>query len=117
MDDWKEKWNPFEEIPAPRPRLDRVTSGGAELKAGDSVRLRPLGRADIFDIALDGKTATILSIEQDFEDRIHVAVAVDDDPGKDLAAGGKPGHRFFFGIDEIEPLTKRESTYKKENLP
>jgi hypothetical protein len=95
-------WNPFEE-PKDRPRLDRVVVDGAELKPGDRVRLRPLGRADVFDIALDGKAATIVSIEQDFEDRIHVAVTVDDDPGSDLGLQGKPGHRFFFSIDEVEP--------------
>ncbi len=63
-----------------------------------------MGRADIFDMALDGKIATVVSIERDFENRIHLAVIVDDDPGKDLGLTGKPGHRFFYGVDEIEPL-------------
>jgi len=98
-------WNPFLSLEEQeqRPRLDRFMAHGVELRPGDRVRLRPLGRADIFDIALDGKTAIILSIEQDYENRVHVAVAVDDDPGKDLGVDGKPGHRFFFGIDEVEP--------------
>ena len=39
---------------------------------------------DILDLALKDKTATIESIEQDMEDRIHLAVVVDDDPGSDL---------------------------------
>ena len=56
------------------------------------------------DLALDGKTATINSIEQDFEDRFHVAVTIDDDPGRDLGAEGKPGHRFFFRPEDVEPL-------------
>ncbi len=81
-----------------------VRVGDVDLQAGSRVRLRPLGRADIFDIALDGKTATIASIEQDFENRIQLAVTVDDDPGKDLGLTGQPGHRFFFGVEEIEPL-------------
>jgi hypothetical protein len=99
MDDW----NPFEPPPE-RPGLPRViTDGGVELKPGDRVRLRPLGRADVFDIALNGMAATIVSIEQDLENRIHVAVTVDEDPGSDLGMQGKPGHRFFFGIDEVEP--------------
>jgi hypothetical protein len=84
-------------------RLERAVTGGVEIKAGDRVRLRPLGRADIFDMALDGKMATIVSIEQDYEDRIHLAVTVDDDPGQDFGRSGQPGHRFFFGIDEVEP--------------
>jgi hypothetical protein len=35
---------------------------------------------------------------------VHVAVTIDDDPGKDLGMARMPGHRFFFGPDEIEPL-------------
>lgn len=81
-----------------------VTVSGTTLRAGDRVRLRPRGKADIMDIALAGKTAVIASIEQDFEDRVHVAVLVDDDPGRDLGASGQPGHRFFFSPEEVEPL-------------
>jgi hypothetical protein len=29
---------------------------------------------------------------------------VDDDPGKDLGLQGEPGHRFFFGLDEVEVI-------------
>jgi hypothetical protein len=94
-------WDPFSQD---HPGLPSAIAGGIEIKPGDQVRLRPLGRADVFDLALDGKTATIISIEQDFEDRIHLSVTVDDDPGNDFGRQGKPGHRFFFGIDEIEPL-------------
>jgi hypothetical protein len=94
-------WNPLIE----RPGLDRVCVGGVDLKPGDRVRLRPLGRADIMDIALEGKTATIESIEQDFEDRIYLALVVDDDPGKDLGRERKIGHRFFYGVEEVEPFS------------
>ena len=76
------------------------------LRPGDRVRLRPLGRADIFDLALDGKTATISAIEQDFEDRIYLAVTVDDDPGRDLGVLRQPGHQFFFGVEEVELLAE-----------
>jgi hypothetical protein len=78
-------------------------------KPGDRVRLHPLGRADVMDLALDGKTATVVSVEEDFEDRVYVAVTVDDDPGKDLGLRGQPGHRFFFGIDEVELLNTAEA--------
>jgi hypothetical protein len=81
-----------------------VTIAGTTLRAGDRVRLRPRGSADIMDIALTGKIATIESIEQDFEDRVHLAVSIDDDPGRDLGALGQPGHRFFYAPDEVEPL-------------
>ena len=93
-------WHPLSE----RPGLDRIRVDGVDLKPGDRVRLRPLGRADIMDLALEGKTATIEAIEQDFEDRIYLAVTVDDDPGKDLGQLRQPGHRFFFGVEEVEPL-------------
>ena len=63
-----------------------------------------VGRADIMDLALAGKTATVESIEQDVEGRIYLAVTVDDDPGKDLGALRQPGHRFFFQPDEVESL-------------
>jgi hypothetical protein len=86
-------------------KLDHARIGYVTLKPGDRVRLRPLGRADILDLALEGKAATIASIEQDFEGRIYLAVTVDDDPGRDLGLAKQPGHRFFFGVEEVEPLT------------
>lgn len=93
-------WDPL----CDRPQVDQVCVGDAVLRRGDRVRLRPLSRADIFDLALDGRAATISSIEQDFEDRIYLAVTVDDDPGRDLGALRQPGHQFFFGVEEVEPL-------------
>ena len=90
-------------------RLECIHVGPAEVRAGDRVRLRPRGRADIMDIALDGRTAVVESIERDYEDHIHVAVIVDDDPGKDLGAMRQPGHRFFFSLDDIEPVQAPEN--------
>lgn len=74
------------------------------LKRGQRVILRPNRRADIFDIALQGKAAIVESIECDLEDNVYVTVSVEDDPGRDLGATGQPGHRFFFRVDEVEPL-------------
>jgi len=85
-------------------RLDSASCRGVDVRAGDRVRLRPGGRADIFDLALAGKVATIESIEQDFEETVYVAVTVDDDPGRDFGRMRQPGHRFFFTLGEIEPL-------------
>ncbi len=90
-------------------RPDHVRVQGLDLAVGAHVRLRPKGRADVFDIALAGRSAVIASIEQDFEDRIHVVVVIDDDPGRDLGVDGKPGHRFFFSPEEIEPLCETGS--------
>ena len=71
------------------------------LRPGAAVRLHPKGRADIFDLALADKRATIHAIEHDLEGRTYIAVTVDDDPGKDLDVYG---HRFFFRPEEVELL-------------
>jgi hypothetical protein len=75
---------------------------------GDKVRLHPKHKADIFDLALAGKRATIVSKEEDFEGRTYFTVIIDDDPGRDLGEEGKPGHRFFFSPEELEPLSQTE---------
>ena len=93
-------WNAFFD----QPRLASLRVNGIKLKPGDRVRLRPQGRADILDMALDGKTATIEAIEQDFEERVYLGVILDDDPGRDLGKMRQPGHCFFFGVDEVEPF-------------
>ncbi len=98
----RDSWDPE----ADRRRVECVHIGPAEVRQGDRVRLAPRRRADIMDLALAGMTATIESIEQDYEGRIYLAVTVDDDPGKDLGSLRQPGHRFFFFVDEIEPLTE-----------
>lgn len=95
-----DSWNPE----ADRRRVECVQVGAAEVRPGDHVRLRPRSRADIMDLALAGKTATVEAIEQDFDGRIYLAVIVDDDPGKDLGMLRQPGHRFFFQPEEVEPL-------------
>ena len=82
----------------------RAVSDGVELHPGNRVRLRPRPGGDIFDVALAGKSATVSSVEEDFEGRIFLALTIDDDPGRDLGLEGKPGHRFFFRPDEVEPL-------------
>jgi hypothetical protein len=72
------------------------------VKQGDRVRLRPRRNADIFDLALAGKLATVEAVEHDFEGNVHVAVVLDDDPGRELGMLRQPGHRFFFAAEEVE---------------
>jgi hypothetical protein len=84
--------------------------GGRDLCVGDRVRLRPKARADIFDLVLKDEVAVIEAIERDLEDRIHVAVVLEADPGRELGLDRMPGHRFFFSPDEIEPIAERIST-------
>jgi hydrogenase maturation protease len=86
------------------PKLVSLIGGGRDLAVGDEVRLKPKAGGDIFDLALTDQVAIISAIERDFEDRIHVAVTLRDDPGRDLGEAGFPGHRFFFSQDELEPL-------------
>lgn len=99
MNEWE--WQLLEE----KTELESVRVHGVELKTGDRVRLWPRSRADIFDIALAGKIAVIESIEQDYESKVHLAVVIEDDPGRDLGELRQPGHRFFFSTEEVEPLT------------
>lgn len=89
-----------------RGQLESVRVGGVELRAGDRVRLKPRPGGDIFDLALAGKEAAIEAIEQDYEERVHLAVTLDDDPGRDLGLARQPGHRFFFAPEEVEPLPR-----------
>jgi hypothetical protein len=101
MSDWNERgWNT---------RLERLILGETTLKPGSRVRLRPTRRADAFDLILAGRAATVESIEQDLEGRIYLAVTVDDDPGRDFGQRDDsdrryPAHRFFYSLEEVEPI-------------
>lgn len=98
------QWQLLEE----RSELADVTVSGIELRTGDRVRLTPRAGGDIFDLALAGQIAIIESIEQDYEDKVHLAVVLEDDPGRDLGMMRQPGHRFFFSPEEVEPLVPAE---------
>jgi hypothetical protein len=93
-------WNPLD----PNALVDSVRVFGIELRRGDKVRLWPQRKADILDMALAGQVAEIESIECDYDDKIHLAVVLENDPGRDLGALRQPGHRFFFSPEEVEPL-------------
>ena len=95
------EWNPLEEAKSP-PESVRVF--GVDLQVGDRVRLWPQKRADIIDMALVGRVAIIEAIEQDFDDHVHFAVVLDDDPGREFGMMRQPGHRFFFTPEEVEPV-------------
>ena len=77
---------------------------GVEIGVGSRVRLHPRKGGDIFDLALDGKIAIVERIDQDYEDRVHLAVTIEDDPGRELATDRVLGHRFFFAPEEVEPI-------------
>jgi len=88
--------------------LASAVVNGIELKTGDRVLLKPRKGGDIFDIALADKIAIIESIEQDYESKVHLAVVLEDDPGRDLGMMRQPGHRFFFAPEEVEPMLPKE---------
>ena len=87
-----------------KPTLQSVVVKGVELKKGSRVLLWPRPGGDIMDLALAGKAAYVDGIEQDYEDRIYIAVTLEDDPGRDLGEDRILGHRFFFSPEEVEPL-------------
>ena len=99
MNEWE--WQLLED----KTTLDSVEIQGFRLGRGDRVRLNPREGGDVFDLALTGRTASIESIEQDYEGKLHVCVVVDDDPGRDVGLLRQPGHRFFFAPAELELLT------------
>ena len=101
---------PGEDYPPP----ESISIAGREVRAGDRVRLHPKkGRADPFDMLLDGKTGTIEVIHQDFENRIYLVVSVDDDPAYEQMQEQSrvmPGHLFYFFPEEVELLGDAEDT-------
>jgi hypothetical protein len=88
----------------PAQRRNSATVNGVTLKAGDRVRIRPKRRADVMDIALEGKIAMIEAVEEDVDKNVHFAVVLEDDPGRDIGLMRHVGHRFFYAADEVEPL-------------
>jgi hypothetical protein len=97
---------PGEDYPPPT----SVSINGREVKAGDNVLLHPGRgrqgtRTDAMDMMLDGKTARVEVIQQDFENRIYLVVTLDIDPGREQwDERVLPGHRFFFFPEEIDVL-------------
>lgn len=81
-----------------------VTVDGVVVKKGSRVVLRPRPGGDVMDLVLAGKVAIVEAVEQDYENRVHLAVTIEDDPGRDLGDERQPGHRFFFSAEEVEPL-------------
>ena len=102
MNEWE--WQLLEE----KTPIDHLEIDGVEVRAGSRVRLRPRQGGDVMDIALAGQAATIECIEQDYEGKQHVCVVLDNDPGRDMGILRQPGHRFFFDVAEVEPLSSND---------
>lgn len=83
------------------PSMDCVFVQGTKIAKGSVVRLHPKRRADVWDLFLDGKLATVRAIHQDVDNQMYVAVTVDDDPASELHDWY--GRSLFFYPDEVEP--------------
>jgi hydrogenase maturation protease len=83
---------------------ENVMIDGHTIHKGSRVRLHPRTGGDVFDRALDDRVAIVEGLDESMEGTIHVAVTLEDDPGKDLGDSRYLGHRFFFSLEEVEPL-------------
>jgi hydrogenase maturation protease len=112
MNEWE--WRLLDD----RPASQAVPHPGGELKPGVRVRLCPRqGPGDPIDLLIAGRTAIVESIEQDYEGRFHVAVVLDDDPGRDLGLMRQPGHRFFYPPEELEICPHEEAASQTPEPP
>jgi hydrogenase maturation protease len=88
--------------------LQAVEVPGGTLRPGSRVRLRPHPGGDLLDCALSGRVAIVEAIDEDDAGAAHVAVLMEDDPGRDLSAARHPAHRFFFDPGELELLEQNQ---------
>jgi hypothetical protein len=84
------------------PSRDCVVVKGIPVAKGSRVLLRPSRRADAQDLFLAGMTALVQRVYFDVDGATHVAVVLEDDPGRDLY--DTTGRFYYFAPDEIEPL-------------
>jgi hypothetical protein len=80
----------------------QATVDGVTFERGSRLILKPGTDRDPYDRMLDGRRATIERIYIDYDDRVHLAVTVDDDPGQDLMR--ETGRYLFFFPHEVQPL-------------
>jgi hypothetical protein len=84
------------------PGEQRATVDGVTFEKGAKLLLKPGTERDVLDRMLDGRYATLERIYIDYDDRVHLAVTVDDDPGQQLMR--ETGRYLFFFPEEVEPL-------------
>jgi len=92
------------------PPRGSVTVDGVAVGRGSRVVLRPRAGGDILDQALAGRSAVVEAIHEDLDGKVLLAVTVEDDPGRHLGEARRPGHRFFYGPEEVEPLAPTAAT-------
>ncbi|MGI8712893.1 MAG: hypothetical protein ACR2NR_06885 [Solirubrobacteraceae bacterium] len=77
-----------------------ATVDGVTFALGDTLVLRPGTDRNPYDRMLDGRRATIERIYVAYDDRVHLAVTVNDDPGQELLR--ESGRFLFFFANEVE---------------
>jgi hypothetical protein len=92
----------------PSPDQATVVIDGHRVEKGTHVRLRPNRRADAMDMFLRDRAATVAGVYRDVDDRIYVAVTVDDDPAASLHESF--GRFFYFDPAEIDVRTSRPAS-------
>jgi hypothetical protein len=82
------------------PGEERVTVDSRTFVKGTKLLLKPGTDRSVHDRLLDGRRATLERIYIDFDDRVHLAVTVDEDPGQDLMR--QTGRYLFFFPHEVQ---------------
>jgi hypothetical protein len=91
--------------PEPEPEVrgeESLRVDGVTYRRGDHVRLRPQDGRNAQDHLLTGRLATIERVYLDYEDKVHLCVTVDDDPGQDIMRS--IGRYLYFKPDEVEVM-------------
>lgn len=104
--------SPANDVADPNPEWSRkgpneALAGGVWLTPGSKARIEPMKRADVHDMFLRGRIATVAEVVTDVDGAVHVAVTVDDDPGADLYDA--QGRFLYFSPDELVPLESSQS--------
>jgi hypothetical protein len=84
------------------PGEDSATVDGVTFVKGTKVVLTPGADRDAYDRMLDGRRATLERIYIDYDDGVHLAVTVDDDPGQELMR--ETGRYLFFRPHEVRGI-------------
>jgi hydrogenase maturation protease len=95
-----------------RPGADSIVVGERTLRRGSRVVLRPR-TSDPFARALAGRHAFVDAVLTDLDDRVQLAVILEDDPARALGTARQLAHRFFFSPEEIEPLAESEAPHRR----
>ena len=86
----------------PSAGVQSAEADGVTVRRGSHVRLRPGPDADLHARLLDGREATIERIFVDDDDRVHLGVTIDGDPGQELMR--ETNRLLFFFVPEVEVI-------------